>query len=322
MAADVASSRMTRTLPWGLLAAGVALPWLLHAVGQDYYIGFARRVMIFALAAASLNLVVGWAGRVALGHAAFVGIGAYVVGILSVEGVTGVWIAWPAAVVAAAGFAALVGGVALRTHGVYFLMVTLAFAQMAYYVAISLRAYGSEDGLALVARSTFGGSPAGGGLDDDHVFYWLVLVLLAVTLWGLDRVVRSRFGAVLAGIRENAARMEALGFATRRFEWIAFVLSGALAGLAGALLVNHNRFVSPATLHWTQSATLLIMVIVGGVGWRWGGPLGALLLLALQEVFNAWTEYWRVPLGLVMLAVVLLAPRGLAALFGVRRPAA
>ncbi|MCU0870316.1 MAG: branched-chain amino acid ABC transporter permease [Burkholderiales bacterium] len=314
-----AERRGTSIAPWVLLAAGVALPWVLQALGQSYYIGFARRVMIFALAAASLNLVVGQAGRVALGHAAFVGTGAYVVGILAAEGVTDAWIAWPLAVVVAGGFAALVGAVALRTRGVYFLMVTLAFAQMAYYVAISLRAYGSEDGLALAARSTFG--TATGLLDDDVGFYGVVLALLAVTLWGIDRVVRSRFGAVLVGIRENPARMEALGFATRRFEWIAFVLSGALAGLAGALLVNHNRFVSPATLHWTQSAMLLIMVIVGGVGGRWGGPAGALLLLALQEVFNAWTEYWRVPLGLAMLAVVLFAPRGLAALARRRREA-
>jgi branched-chain amino acid transport system permease protein len=302
--------------PYVLLLVGVALPWLLAAVGQSYYLGFARRVLIFGIAAAGLNLLVGQLGRVALGHAAFVGLGAYTVGILSVEGVSSAWIAWPLAMLAAAAYAALVATVALRSRGVTFLMLTLAFAQTAYYVTISLRSYGSEDGLQLAARSRFGG---GFSAADDAVFWWVVLGAFAATLALLGRIERSAFGAALIGIRENPARMEALGFATRMLEWQAFVLSGALAGLAGALLADHNGFVSPATLHWTQSALLVVMVIVGGVGWRWGGPVGALLLLALQEGFNAWTEYWRVPMGIVLLAVVLLAPRGLSMLF-VRGP--
>ncbi|MFN9185410.1 MAG: branched-chain amino acid ABC transporter permease, partial [Betaproteobacteria bacterium] len=243
--------RLLRALPWLLLAAAVALPWIAQALDQVFYIGVARRILIFALAAASLNLILGFGGLVSLGHAAFFGVGAYGVGILMVEGVRSAWIAWPLAVLAAAAFALAIGAVSLRTRGVYFIMITLAFAQMVYYVAVGLKTYGGEDGLNLPGKSQVG---LGIDLSHDITFYYVVLALFAASMFLLNRLIDSRFGRALIGVRENESRMEAIGFATYRLRLIAFVIAGALAGLAGVLFANHNSFVSPVVLHWTQSA--------------------------------------------------------------------
>ncbi|MFN7570752.1 MAG: branched-chain amino acid ABC transporter permease [Betaproteobacteria bacterium] len=303
---------MRRAAPWLLLAAAVAFPWAAQALGQDYYIGFVRRILIFALAATSLNLILGYGGMVSLGHAAFFGIGAYTVAILATHGVGDAWIAWPAAVGLAALAAAGIGAISLRTRGVYFIMITLAFAQMVYYVAIGLKAYGGEDGLRLNARNALPGSL---DLANDWHFYYLVLALLVLVLLAVNRLVDARFGHALLGIRENEARMQAIGFDTTRLKWVAFTLAGAGAGLAGVLFVNHNQFVSPTALHWTQSASFVVMVILGGVGYRYGGLAGAATLLLLEEVLSAFTPYWHLALGAILLAVVLAAPRGLAGLF-------
>jgi branched-chain amino acid transport system permease protein len=302
-----------RALPWILLAAALALPWVAGALDQDYYIGFMRRVLIFAIAAASLNFILGYGGMVSLGHAAFFGAGAYTVGVLMVEGITSAWLAWPVAAIVAGAAAFLIGAVSLRTRGVYFIMITLAFAQMVYYVAVGLKRYGGEDGLNLPQRSMLG---LGIDLGHDIAFYYVVLALLIGVIALMDRVIASRFGRVLIGIRENESRMEAIGYPTYSYKLVAFSLAGALAGLAGALFANHNLFVSPATLHWTQSATLVVMVIVGGIGYRWAGLLGAVALLVLEEALAAMTEFWHLPLGLLLLAVVFLAPRGLASGLG------
>lgn len=301
--------KLQRALPWLLLGLAVALPWCALLLGQAYYIGFARRVLIFAIAAASLAFIMGRGGMVSLGHAAFFGIGAYAVGIAMAHGVTSAWIAWPLAVAAAALAALLIGAISLRTQGVYFIMITLAFAQMVYYLAVGLKHYGGEDGLSLPQRSHVG---FGIELSNDVAFYYVVLAALAGVMLLLNRAGDARFGRVLAGVRENAVRMEAIGFATNRFRLAAFTLAGAVAGLAGVLFANHNLFVSPAVLHWTQSATLVVMVLLGGLGYRYGGVLGAVVLLTLEEVLALWTDYWHLPLGLILLAVVFLAPHGLA----------
>jgi branched-chain amino acid transport system permease protein len=298
-----------RALPWLLLAAALALPWVAGALGQDYYIGFLRRVLIFAIAATSLNFILGYGGMVSLGHAAFFGAGAYTVGVLMAEGITSAWLTWPLAAAVAGSAAFLIGAVSLRTRGVYFIMITLAFAQMVYYVAVGLKRYGGEDGLNLAQRSMLG---LGLDLGHDITFYYVVLALLIVVIALMDRVIASRFGRVLIGIRENESRMEAIGYPTYGYKLTAFTLAGALAGLAGALIANHNLFVSPSTLHWTQSATLVVIVIVGGIGYRWAGVLGAVALLVLEEALAALTEFWHLPFGLLLLAVVFLAPRGLA----------
>jgi branched-chain amino acid transport system permease protein len=306
-----------RALPWLLLIAAAALPWVATALDQSYYIGLVRRVMIFAIAAASLNFIMGFGGMVSLGHAAFVGLGAYTVAIAMTHGLVSAWIAWPLAMLVAAMFGLAIGAISLRTRGVYFIMITLAFAQMLYYLAVGLKQYGGEDGLNLPARSQMG---FGLDLGHDPTLYWIVLALLAAVTLCLNRAVDARFGRVLLGIRENETRMEAIGFPTFRYRLAAFTIAGAIAGLAGALFANHNLFVSPAAMHWTQSATLVVMVLLGGIGYRYGGLAGATALLLLEEFLAAFTDYWHLPLGLILLAIVFFAPRGIAGALS-RRPA-
>jgi len=185
-----------------------------------------------------------------------------------------------------------------------------------YYAFVSLRSYGGEDGFTLARRSTMG---LGLDLKDDLTFYYIVLALLIVAVVLMQRLAQARFGGVLGGIRENEMRMRAIGFPTYRYKLIAFVIAGAAAGLAGALLANQNAFVSPSVLHWSQSGTLMIMVILGGVGRLYGGVLGAAVYLILEEVLSSHTVHWQLALGIVLLGVVLYAPEGIAGLFAQRR---
>jgi branched-chain amino acid transport system permease protein len=297
----------------GLIALLLAFPLAATFADQLFYVSFASRIMIFAIAATSLNLILGYGGMVSFGHAAYLGAGAYAVAILMHAGIVSAWIAWPAAMLIAATCALIIGAICLRTRGVYFIMITLAFAQMMYYLFISLRSYGGEDGMTLPARSTLG---LGLDLKNDLTFYYLVLALLLATLFGLHRLVHARFGSVLQAIRENEPRMQAIGFATRRYQLIAFTVAGTVAGLAGALLANQNGFVSPSLLHWSQSGTLMVMVILGGVSQLYGGVLGAAVYLILEEVLSARTVHWQFALGVVLLAVVLYARHGIAGVIG------
>jgi branched-chain amino acid transport system permease protein len=293
----------------GLVIVLLAFPIVAKSADQLFYVSFASRIMIYAIAAASLNLILGYGGMVSFGHAAYLGAGAYTVGILMQEATSSAWIAWPAAMLISGLFATAIGAICLRTRGVYFIMITLAFAQMMYYLFISLRSYGGEDGLTLAGRSTVG---LGVDLKNDVTFYYVVLAFLLASTFLLRRVVQSRFGRVLEGIRENETRMQAIGFSTYRFKLIAFTIAGSVAGLAGALLANQNVFVSPTLLHWSQSGTLMIMVILGGVGQLYGAIAGAAIYLILEEVLSAHTIYWQLALGIVLLAVVLYARRGVA----------
>ena len=294
-----------------LLVALAAFPLVAPMLGMEFYIGFVRRVLVVALAAASLNFILGFGGMVALGHAGFIGVGAYTVVALSDAGVASAWLLWPAAALVAGLAAALIGTVALRTRGVYFIMTTLAFAQMLYFVAVSLRNYGGDDGYTLPARPTLG---LGIDLGNESNFYWVVLVLVALALGWMHRATRSRFGHALMGIRDNETRMRALGYPVFRIQLVAFAIAGAVAGLAGALLAGGNGFISPGAMHWTQSATLVVMVVIGGLGRSWGGPVGAVVWLLLEEVLKQYSEYWHLPLGQLLIAVALWAPKGLAAL--------
>ena len=290
----------------------LVLPWALRATGQEFYVSFASRVLIMALAATSLNLVIGFGGMVSFGHAAFFGAGAYCVAVLAEAGVGSAWIAWPAAIGVAGLLAVLVGAVSLRTRGVYFIMITLAFAQMIFYLVLSLKAWGGDDGLPLPRRSALGGLD----LKDDATFYFVVLAILAFVLFMLDRIAHSRFGRVIQSIRENEVRMEALGYPVYTFKLVCFALGGALAGLAGALMVNQAGLASPNLLHWMQSGLLMVMIVFGGVGSVFGGVVGAVLMLVCEEAFVEITPHWQIGLGLVLLAVVLWAPLGIAGLFG------
>ncbi len=295
-----------------LLLALACLPWLAQHWQATFYIGLATRILIFVLAATSLNLVLGFGGMVSFGHAAFIGLGAYTVGILMDAGVVSAWVAWPAAMAVAGAAALLIGAVSLRTQGVYFIMITLAFAQMLYFLAVSIKAYGGDDGLPLAGRSRLGG---GLNLAQDSHFYFVVLVIVGAVMLGTWRLVNARFGHVLQAIRENETRMSAIGFPVLRFKLIAFTLSGALAGLAGALLANQSGFVSPSLMHWSESGMLMIMVILGGVGQLWGAALGAVALLVLEEALSHQTIHWQFFLGATLLAVVLVAPNGLVSLW-------
>ncbi|MDZ7937128.1 MAG: branched-chain amino acid ABC transporter permease [Rhodoferax sp.] len=305
-------------LRWALplLALLLALPQIAEAFGAGFYVTLATRILMFALAASSLNLILGFGGMVSFGHAAFVGVGAYTVGILMQHGVTSAWLAWPLAMLVSAVLALLIGAISLRTQGVYFIMITLAFAQMLYYLAVSLKTYGGDDGLSLPGRSALGD----GWELTDTTLYYVALGLLVATLVGMTRLLNARFGQVLQAIRENEVRMAALGYAVLRYKLLAFTLAGALAGLAGALLANQSGFVSPSLMQWSQSGMLMVMVILGGVGHVLGGFVGAAAFLLMEEVLGHMTEHWQLGLGALLLLVVLVAPQGLMSLW--RRRAA
>lgn len=297
-----------------LLLALLALPPVLTAFGQEFYISFATRVLILALAASSLNLVLGFGGMFSLGHAAFFGAGAYAAAICMSSGISDALMAFPLAMAAAGLLALAVGAISLRTRGVYFIMITLAFAQMAYYLFVSARSWGGDDGLPLAGRMTLGGF----SLASDAALFYAALGCLALVMLFFGRLADARFGRVIQAIRENETRMEALGYPVFRYRLACFALGGALAGLAGALLANLTGLASPNLLQWTQSGTLLVMVIIGGVGYLYGGVVGAAVLLLLEEGLVGVTEHWHIVLGLLLLGIVLFAPKGVAALFGKR----
>lgn len=311
-----------RAILLGALAFAVLLPVLAPLVGLGYAVGVATRVLILALAGVSLNLILGYGGMVSFGHAAFFGTGAYVVAILSHHAALGepllTWpvaiggteralIAWPAAMLVSGLLALVIGAICLRTGGLYFIMITLAFAQMLFFFFVSLEAYGGDDGLSLWARSAAGPLDLG----EPAQLYFLVLAILVLVLALKARLVKSRFGTALTGIRDNERRMRALGFATYRHKLAAFVISGALAGLAGALIANHTEFVSPALLSWQRSGEILIVVVLGGMGTVAGPVAGAVAFLVLEEVLSQWTAHWMVVLGPLLVLAVLFAKQGL-----------
>ena len=302
---------LSRTRAIVLLVVLLAFPLAANHLGQEFYVGMASRLLIFALAATSLNLLLGFGGMVSMGHAAYLGAGAYTVGILMHHGVMSAWVSWPAALLVGAVLAFLIGLVSLRTKGVYFIMITLAFAQMIYFVFVGLKEYGGEDGLSMPQRS------ATGILDlaADTSFYYVVLGLTCVSMFFVYRLVNSHFGRVLQAVKQNEIRMEAIGYPVFRYKLVCFVITGALASLAGALLANQNMMVSPSLVHWTQSGSLMVMVILGGTGYFFGGAVGAVVMLVLEEVLSAYTIHWQLIVGSILLGVVLMLPHGLASLF-------
>jgi branched-chain amino acid transport system permease protein len=299
----------------GLAAAAVvtlilvALPPAMNAIGAGYYVSTAGKIVVFAIAATSLNLVLGYGGMVSFGHAAFFGLGAYATGVLVSEGVLNASVHLLATIAVTAFAALVIGAISLRTRGVYFIMITLAFGQMLFYLANSIKGYGGDEGLNIRARSLLG---FGLDLKDAPTFYYVALAALGTTLLGLHAFAGSRFGRAIVATRDDDLRAEALGFPTYRYRLVLFVVAGAIAGIAGALSVNQQGYVSPNLLHWTQSGTLMVMVILGGVASVWGGVLGAAVLVVLQESLSAYTTHWEFWTGWVLLAVVLFARHGLA----------
>jgi branched-chain amino acid transport system permease protein len=300
-----------------LLVFLALLPVYVVATAQFFPLTLFTRIVILALAATSLNLILGYGGMVSFGHAAYLGIGGYVVGILAREGITSGFVQWPLAIGASALFALIVGALSLRTRGVYFIMITLAFAQMLYYVAVGLERYGGDDGLTIYRRSQFAGLF---DLSGKVQFYYLCLALLVAAVWLVSRLVNSRFGLAIQGARSNDRRMQAIGFPTFRYRLAGFVIAGMMCGLAGALLANHTDFISPAVMHWTRSGDLIVMIVLGGMGSLFGPLIGAVTLLMLEEGLSRVTEYWQIIVGPLLLFVVIYARGGIeGALAGLRR---
>jgi branched-chain amino acid transport system permease protein len=289
------------------------LPLYSSLTGNIFILTLFTRIVILALAAVSLNLVLGYGGMPSFGHAAYLGIGGYAVGMLAQEGVGSGFVQFPVALAASATYALVIGALSLRTRGVYFIMITLAFAQMAYYVASGLARYGGDDGLTVYKRSDFGGLI---DLGNRTQFYYLCLGCLLATVLLIWRIVNSRFGLVVQGLRSNEQRMQAIGFPSKRYRLVCFVISGTLCGLAGALLADNTDFVSPAVMYWTRSGDLIVMVILGGMGTLFGPVIGAVVYLLLEELLSQITEYWALIMGPLLLLVVLFGRGGIMGLLG------
>ena len=316
--ADVAADRVpvikpagawrSYALPVVMFALFALIPFMGFLTAESYLLSLVTRVMIFSIAVLSLDLLVGYGALVSFGHAAFIGIGAYAVGILASHGFGDALVSLPVALAASALFAWLTGIVCLRTRGVYFIMITLAFGQMAFFTASSLAPYGGDDGLTLQARTTVAGFDLLGS--DRSLYYFTLLCLIAVYLF-CRSLVTSRFGRVFRGARENATRMTTLGFDVYRYQLVAYVIAGMIAGLSGFLLANATNFVAPAYMSWQQSGELLIMVILGGLGSLNGAIIGTAAYLLLEEWLAGFTEHWKMIFGPFLVLVVVFVPGGL-----------
>lgn len=303
------ASPRDEAVPLLLFAALAAAPFA--GFGAGYELTLLARAMILGMAAVGLSLLVGGGGLVSLGHAATLGFGAYAVAILDAHGVVEAAVVLPAAVGAAALFALLTGAVSLRTAGVHFIMITLAFGQMAFFTAASLAAYGGDDGYTLYARTEVAGARL---LENRLAFHYVCLGLLALVLLLCRAILASRFGRVLRAARENPLRVQAVGFDPFPYRLVAYVIAGAIGGLAGFLFANATEFVAPAYLSWQRSGELLFMVILGGLGSLHGAILGALAYVLLEEWLAHLTEHWRMIFGPLLILAVLFLRGGLAGL--------
>jgi branched-chain amino acid transport system permease protein len=312
------------TLVATLLLLLALLPVYCAVTGNYFLMSLFTRILILAMAAVSLNLIMGFGGMVSFGHAVYLGIGGYAVGILAKEGINSGFVQWPVALLASGLFALGVGALCLRTRGVYFIMITLAFAQMIYYVASGLDRYGGDDGLTIYKRSQFF-EPI--NLSNKTFFYYLCFALLLACVYLVWRLVHSRFGMVIQGARSNERRMRAIGFPTYRYKLTCFVISGVMCGLAGVLLANHTDFINPSIMFWTRSGDLIVMAVLGGMGTVFGPVIGAIALLVLEEALpiliggasqlltghevQGAREYWQLILGPMLLLIVLFARGGI-----------
>lgn len=310
-AARPVAPTVRRLAPLAIFALLALLP-LASTLGlPGHWLTLVTRAMIFAIAALSLDLVLGIGGLISFGHAAYIGIGAYGAGILITEGQTELLVALPVILLACAVFAAITGYVSLRTRGVAFIMITLAFGQMAFYFAQALSAYGGDDGLTLYEKSTLLGREIFGNRTG---FYYIALGTLAVCYWLARRIVASRFGRVLRAARENAVRVTVTGYDVNHVRLGAYVISGMMGGLSGFLLANQTDFVSPAYMSWPRSGELIFMVVLGGVGSLYGAILGALAFLVTEDVLSSLTQNWKVIFGPLIVLFVLFTRGGIAGL--------
>jgi branched-chain amino acid transport system permease protein len=297
---------ISRTLTIIAIAVVIAAA-LLPLSGETFYTRVLTRALAMGLAAIGLDLVFGYGGMISFGHAAFLGVGAYAVGILASYGIAEGLLALPVAVACAALAGLIIGALSIRTSGVFFIMITLAFAQMLYYVAIGLEAFGGDNGMPLKLPTTIGGTL---DLSKPQLLYWVALACVLATLYLGGKVVRSEFGLALRAIRDNEQRMQTLGYATYRYKVVAYTVSGGICGLAGALLANVDSYVGPSMFHWFTSGLLMVMVILGGQGTLIGPLLGALVYVVLEEALSQLTEHWMVIFGPLLIVIVLLRNRG------------
>ncbi|HSA90741.1 MAG TPA: branched-chain amino acid ABC transporter permease [Burkholderiales bacterium] len=301
-----------RLVLWSLVVLVLlALPPFVLYIDQPFYLDLVRRIMILAIAATSLNLILGYGGLVSFGHAAYLSVGAYAVGILGFYGFTSGWLHLAVAVAAAALVAAAIGAVSIRTSGIYFIMITLAFAQMLFYLGISIEEFGGDDGMRIKVTSQF---PLV-DLANPVVFYYVALVLMLASVYAVFRIVNSRFGMALRAAKSNEARARAIGFSPYPVRLAAFVIAGAMCGLAGALYANHTRYITPDLGSWQQSGDLMFMVILGGMASTAGPVLGTFALLFVEEILKGWTQHWQVFLGPLLVLSVIFFRRGLAGIF-------
>ena len=297
-----------RTVVATLLLAGLALvPLIALAINESFYVTLFTRIVIFALAAVGLNLILGYGALVSFGHAMYIGVGAYAVGILAHHGVSSGWVHLAVALAVGAVVAVVIGLVCLRTSGMAFIMITLAFAQMFYFLCISLKQYGGDDGLTIATRSDFGLF----SLSSNNVLYYFSFALLVACVVFFHRLVHSRFGMVLRGCRSNERRMASLGFPTLRYKLTAYVISALVCVVAGVLLANLTKFAAPSYMAWQASGDLIVMVVLGGMGTLIGPVAGAVALLIFEEVLAGWTTHWMVVLGPLIVLIVLTAKKGL-----------
>ena len=289
---------------WLIALVFVALacvPFVADAIGQPFYVTFFARVLIYALAACALNVVLGLAGLVSFGHALYLGIGCYAVGILDFYGIDNGWVQLLAGLAACAAVATAVGIVCLRTSGIGFIMITLAFAQMFYFLMISLRGYGGDDGLTINNPSNFGLFE----LTDSPQVYWTAWALLLALIVFLTRFKRSPFGMVLQATHLNARRVNAFGYSVLKTRLAAYVLSALLTCVAGMLLANLTAFASPSYMSWPVSGEMIVMVVIGGVGSVIGPLLGSVVYLVMEEVFKGWTQHWMLIMGPVIVLIAV-----------------
>jgi branched-chain amino acid transport system permease protein len=302
----------TRLVLWGIsVLALLALPPFVLYIGQPFYLDLVRRIMILAIAAVSLNLILGYGGLVSFGHAAYLGVGAYAVGILGFYGFTSGWLHLAVAIATSALVAAAIGAVSIRTSGIYFIMITLAFSQMLYYLGISIEEFGGDDGMRIKTMSQFPLID----LANPVVFYYVSLVLMLLSVYLVFKIVNSRFGMTLRAAKSNEARARAIGFSPYPVRLAAFVIAGAMCGLAGALYANHTRYITPDLGSWQQSGDLMFMVILGGMASTAGPVLGTFALLVVEEILKGWTQHWQVILGPLLVLSVIFFRRGLAGIF-------
>jgi len=292
------------------MAALLVLPLIAWFTGNTFYLDFATRIVCLSFAAVSLNLILGFGGMISFGHAAFIGIGAYMVGIPAYHGFESGWLHFPLAMAVSALFALVTGAICLRTKGVYFIMITMAFAQMAYYFFLSLEEYGGDDGLTIYNRSVLNIID----IENKVVLFLLAYAALVAGIYAVYRIVNSRFGMVIRGCQSNEARMKALGYNTYAYRLTAYVIAGAMCGLAGALLGNFQSFISPDMMSWSRSGELMFMVILGGTGTLFGPVFGAVAFLVIEEILSAFTTFWALPFGILLILSVLFIKGGLSGL--------